>query len=262
MCSPSPTRRTSSSTPATSRIFPSGSLTTPSPLSSPILLTFLLLRLLFRHQLSQPIASSVPQTQLTPAGRITALGLLLSATALVFSSAFGLDLGLPTCLAAIATLALVTLKDRRSLIATLRHVSWGVLPLVAGLFVIVEALNTAGALQLSARFLRFCAALHAPLGKLTAALGVALLSNAMNNLPVGLASASALQLGAFSRPLHEAVVVGVDLGPNLSVTGSLATILWLIALRRDGLTISPWHFLKLGAVVMLPTLLASVLALL
>jgi hypothetical protein len=29
-----------------------------------------------------------------------------------------------------------------------------------------------------------------------------------------------------------------DLGPNLSVTGSLATILWLIALKREGETCS------------------------
>jgi arsenical pump membrane protein len=47
----------------------------------------------------------------------------------------------------------------------------------------------------------------------------------------------------------------VNLGPNLSVTGSLATILWLAALRREGHAISTVSFLKLGLVVMPPALI-------
>ena len=34
-------------------------------------------------------------------------------------------------------------------------------------------------------------------------------------------------------------LIGVDLGPNLSVTGSLATILWLTAIRREGEDVAP-----------------------
>jgi arsenical pump membrane protein len=49
----------------------------------------------------------------------------------------------------------------------------------------------------------------------------------------------------------------VDLGPNLSVTGSLATLLWLIAIRREGENVSGWQFLALGALVMPPALLGS-----
>jgi arsenical pump membrane protein len=54
------------------------------------------------------------------------------------------------------------------------------------------------------------------------------------------------------------VLIGVDLGPNLSVTGSLATILWLLALRKDfgdgaggeKLDVGFWTFLKIGAIAM------------
>jgi arsenical pump membrane protein len=59
--------------------------------------------------------------------------------------------------------------------------------------------------------------------------------------------------------IRDSVLIGVDLGPNLSVTGSLATILWLIALRREGVEIGAWRFLKIGAVVMTPALLATTL---
>ena len=61
------------------------------------------------------------------------------------------------------------------------------------------------------------------------------------------------------RTVHTGRVfdLGVDLGPNLSVTGSLATILWLAALRREGLHMGALTFLKIGAVVMLPALILS-----
>ena len=58
--------------------------------------------------------------------------------------------------------------------------------------------------------------------------------------------------------ITRAVLIGVDLGPNLSVTGSLATILWLTALRREGQTIRAGAFLKLGIVVMPPALLLAI----
>jgi arsenical pump membrane protein len=53
------------------------------------------------------------------------------------------------------------------------------------------------------------------------------------------------------------MLMGIDLGPNLSVTGSLATILWLIALRRENLQVSAWSFLKVGVIVMPVALLLA-----
>jgi len=91
--------------------------------------------------------------------------------------------------------------------------------------------------------------------------GIALLSNVMNNLPSGLIAGSALQTAHVPELVKSAVLIGVDLGPNLSVTGSLATILWLVALRREGQTIGAWAFLRLGVLVMVPALLAALAAL-
>jgi len=55
----------------------------------------------------------------------------------------------------------------------------------------------------------------------------------------------------------DALLIGVDLGPNLSITGSLATILWLSAIRREGEDVSFMKFLKVGALVMLPALVLA-----
>ena len=64
-----------------------------------------------------------------------------------------------------------------------------------------------------------------------------------------------------SDPVTRAVLIGLDLGPNLSVTGSLATILWLLALRREGQAIGAGAFLKVGILVMPPALLLAIASL-
>jgi arsenical pump membrane protein len=43
------------------------------------------------------------------------------------------------------------------------------------------------------------------------------------------------------------------------VTGSLATLLWLVALRREGQAVSAWRFLRLGCLIMPPALIAALL---
>jgi arsenical pump membrane protein len=78
---------------------------------------------------------------------------------------------------------------------------------------------------------------------------------------VGLASGSALRHAQLGGVIQHAVLVGVDLGPNLSVTGSLATILWLIALRREGVEFTASEFLKAGMIAMPIALLASLIVL-
>ena len=57
-----------------------------------------------------------------------------------------------------------------------------------------------------------------------------------------------------------AVILGADLGPNLTTVGSLATMLWLLALRRRGVDISTVEYFKLGiTVVPVMIIVASVL---
>jgi arsenical pump membrane protein len=142
-----------------------------------------------------------------------------------------------------------------------RNVAWSVLPLVAGLFMIVEALNRAGLMGLMKTGLTWLAAAPDGIAKFAGGFGIGLLSNVMNNLPAGLAAGTALrQMGQHGLLAH-AVLIGVDLGPNLSVTGSLATILWLIALRREGAEITGWEFLKIGVVAMPVALGLALLAL-
>jgi len=84
--------------------------------------------------------------------------------------------------------------------------------------------------------------------------------NLVNNLPAGLVAGRVVEIAKVPEHVRAAVLIGVDLGPNLSVTGSLATILWLTALRRHGQTVIARTFLKLGLLVMPPALVLALAA--
>jgi arsenical pump membrane protein len=232
-----------------------------APSLASVIVTFIALRFVSRRSLEGNITERLSQTGLSIEGRLALGGLVLAAIALMSASALGRPLGAPTCVAALLAAALVSFRDRSIVVKVAKGVSWSVIPLVAGLFVIVEALQRAGMLQLAIKGLHAAAGLGGIMGNLATAFGVGLLSNCMNNLPVGLISGTAIQAAHEHANIGQAVLVGVDLGPNLSVTGSLATILWLIALRRENVKITGWQFFKAGLVVMPLALLASVLVL-
>ena len=231
------------------------------PSSVSILLTFLCLRWVSRKELRGEIWGEMKRVLLSTGGKLALAGITIAAAALVAASALGLPLGAPTCCAAIFAMAVVAWRDRSIPLKVVKGVSWSVLPLVAGLFVIVEALQNAGLLRLGLTGLRGLAETTTWVAKDTAALAVALLSNGMNNLPVGLMSGAAIRHAQETSKVAHAILIGVDLGPNLSVTGSLATILWLIALRREKVEITAWEFFKVGIIAMPIALIASLLVL-
>jgi arsenical pump membrane protein len=223
-----------------------------------IIVTFFALRMATGKYLDGEMENEVDQLELSRAGKFAAWGIAGTAVVLILVSAFGLDLGLPTFLAALAVASLVTFEDRAAPLGILKHVSWSVLFLVAGLFVLVQAVDQAGALTFSRELLQEAVDAKPAVGGLSSAFGAALLANLVNNLPVGLIAGSTLHGGNIPEVIRNAILIGVDLGPNLSVTGSLATILWLVALRREGEDVSFFQFLRFGILVM--ALALSVLA--
>lgn len=231
----------------------------PSLLS--IGLTYLLLYRTQKQALETPLERSIALPALSSTGKSAAWGILITAVVLLVSSAWNIPLGMPTAVTGVLVAAFVLLKARKTPLAIVKGISWAVLPLVAGLFVIVEALNKTGLIRILAQLLQHTAARNIAGAAWGSGIGIALVSNLMNNLPSGLIAADAVQTAHVPEMVRSAILIGVDLGPNLSVTGSLATILWLVALRREGQSISAIAFLKLGLIIMLPALLAAIAAL-
>ncbi|MCH9708413.1 MAG: arsenic transporter [Actinomycetia bacterium] len=97
-------------------------------------------------------------------------------------------------------------------------------------------------------------------GLLGVALIAAVLANVVNNLP-----ATLVMLGVLGLDPHPglvlAMLIGVNVGPNLTYVGSLATLLWrrVLASREAAPTLT--EFLRLGALTVPIGLLAGVAAL-
>ena len=81
----------------------------------------------------------------------------------------------------------------------------------------------------------------------------------MNNLPAALVL---IPLAASSGPAAVlAVLLGVNIGPNLTPAGSLATLLWRRVLAAHGTASSTYEFVRLGLRTVVPGIVCAVLAL-
>jgi arsenical pump membrane protein len=88
----------------------------------------------------------------------------------------------------------------------------------------------------------------------------ALLANVVNNLPATLVLLGALGPGAHPG-LVLAILLGVNIGPNLTYVGSLATLLWRRVLAGGQAAPTLREFVRLGAVTVPACLVVAVLAL-
>lgn len=169
-----------------------------------------------------------------------------------------------------------------------RGISWAVIPFVVALFVVIEGFRRTGAgseLLAVALTPRAAAGTPAPHGAALAGSTfadllepvarfvtlIAVGSNLVNNIPMTLLGMSALPAanlaaGPSSDPLGGlgpyALLLGVNIGPLLTVVGSLATILTLTLLRQRGVDVGGWQYLRMGLLMMPPTLAAALLGLL
>jgi arsenical pump membrane protein len=228
----------------------------PSLLS--ILATYFVLRWSQRADLRQDISVDIEIPELSAAGRMAAFGIAATAIVLLVSSGFDIQLGLPTFLAGLGTAVLVLARSECGVGDIAKAISWGVLPLVAGLFVLVESLEKTGVTRELSVLLQHLVRQSATLAAWGSGVALAIGCNLVNNLPAGLVAGRVVEMAHVPDHVRSAVLIGVDLGPNLSVTGSLATILWLTALRREGHSVSAWAFLKIGVLVMPPALLLAI----
>jgi arsenical pump membrane protein len=180
----------------------------------------------------RPHAQAAPATAPPPLHIGTGVLASVAATALILSLA---NPALPVLGVGLLAVARARLRPRLDL-----HV-------LAGLFLVAVALGTL------ARRWHGPAQLLAGLGGVgTAAVGAAA-GVVVNNLP-------AAALLAARRPPHPLpLVVGLDLGPNLAVTGSLAAYLWYTAARAVGVRPSLVRVSVLG-LVLAPLTIAAALA--
>ena len=214
--------------------------------------TFAVLALLFRADLRGRIDRPIVVRALRANERMVlwavvfAVALLLGASLLRF----------PPGLAALAGALVVVVTGMLTRVFSareLRRIDLGVLPFVAGLLVLLAAVEGAGLLGGLRALLQSIASPQsaALLGALTAAA-----SALANNLPIAALAASSIAPG-LAPGFHRAVVIAIDLGPNFALSGSLATLLWAQMLRKHGMRASAREFARIGIACTLPAFAAA-----
>lgn len=145
---------------------------------------------------------------------------------------------------------------RSTPVGILRAANAGFLVFVLALGVVVRAVVDNGLGDRMSALLPAGSGLAALLGVAAVA---AVLANLVNNLPATLVLAP---LVAPAGPVAVlAVLIGVNIGPNLTYAGSLSNLLWRRVLRRYGVPAGVGEYTRLGLCTVPPTLLAAVLAL-
>jgi arsenical pump membrane protein len=225
------------------------------------LLTYMILRLCFRRVLERARSAAVPVEVPTrhPGERPAVILLMLVFVAYPISGALGGHIWMVALTGAIASLAIAWRHRVASAPKLLRHVSFDTLVFLWGVFLVVAALRHVGVVD---RLASLYASAPSGSGRELGVVGVmaAVGSAAVDNHPMSVLNMMALGAHGGSRPLL-AALVGGDIGPRLLPIGSLAGLLWMSLLRRDGVEIRIGTFVRLGTLVLLPTLALSLVML-
>jgi arsenical pump membrane protein len=139
----------------------------------------------------------------------------------------------------------------------LREVSWGAAALAVGLFVLVRGLENLGLVAPLVTRMAGLARGSAWWTVPAVAAATAVVSNGVNNLPGALLARSVLEQAGAPPRLIFGALIGADIGPNITIVGSLATILVLAVARGPGERVGSRDLFRVGAVVTPVALLAA-----
>lgn len=229
------------------------------PSTCVVAVTFVILYFSQRKYLAEEITKFSKTEALSISGKVAAVMIILIAITLLFVSYNGISLGEPTLMAGVISFIVFTTWSKKNPIRIVRSMSLGIFPLVACLFILVAAVDKSQVLVVLSEIVKEGMKDSSNSMIWKTGLVTAYGANVINNLPMGLFIEK-----MFSDPslmplaLKKVMLIGVDLGPNLSVLGSLSTLLWMSALERNGISIRPLRFLKLGFWMMTVALLLAI----
>lgn len=186
--------------------------------------------------------------------RYTLCVLALVAPSYVLASAFQFPLSIVAVSGALLLLAGALYFRQSTLAAAAKGISWSIFGFIAGMFIVVRAIEQTGLTMKLGNLL-----LHLSGGTkfgavMVGTFGAAIGTNLINNVPMAVVMNSSLQTIQHAAPAVRngfvaATMFGCDLGPNLTTVGSLATILWLLILRQRNVDVSGLDYFKVGVIV-------------
>ena len=183
----------------------------------------------------------------------------------ILSEVYSIPLSFITGAAAILLLGLAKHYRVTEVKTVMKNAPWSVIFFSLGMYLIVYGLKNAGLTAI----VTTCIAYFADQGLFVATLSTgflaAFLSSIMNNLPTvminSIAIGDVVTTEVMQQVLVYANVIGTNLGPKITPIGSLATLLWLHVLNKDGIHISWGYYFKVGFILTVPTLFITLVSL-
>ncbi|OBG28510.1 SLC13 family permease [Mycobacterium sp. 852002-51057_SCH5723018] len=225
----------------------------------PWLCTVATLYLVFRWFFARDLRTQPDPEELGPAARPPVFVLVVVGLTLA-GFAVGESVGVAPAWVAVvgaSVLAVRSLSRRHTTVADIArsvHVSFLVFVLALG--IVVQAVMLNGMDRAMSSVLPSGSGLPA---LLAIAVIAAVLANVVNNLPATLVLLPLVSPGGPVAIL--AVLIGVNIGPNLTYVGSLSNLLWRRVLRRHDVDAGVGEYTRLGLSTVPPALVLAVLAL-
>lgn len=227
---------------------------------------FLLLLMIFRKPLSQPISIKEEKPAIRDKGLVIIglLHLVLCTILLILSSYIGLEMWYITLGFAVSLFLCVTIYKKkkgvkeRVLLHTIMRAPWELIPFVLSMFLLVLTLDR---YQVTTIISDFFGTDH-----LVWKYGIAsfLAANVMNNIPMSVAFSSIVShLPEADRlPAAYASIIGSNIGAYFTPLGALAGIMWSGILNKMGIPFSFRKYISYGIRISIPVLIAALLGLL
>ncbi len=222
-----------------------------------------LLLLVFRKQLSQPIAPQektlTNNVHVSKVPMLVAIcHLLVGIILLAVSDILQVEMYL-ICLALALSLTLfdlvydlTTLHTATPVLKSLKKEPYELIPFILSMFVIVLALKQNGVTDILAKAFT----LNAELDGLTFGAISTLSANLLNNIPMSVLFEKIIAPNNL-LPVY-ATIIGSNVGAFLTPVGALAGIMWSKILKKYGIEMPFRKFALYGVIIAIPTLLASV----
>jgi arsenical pump membrane protein len=225
--------------------------------------------LLYRRHLKgkfdvERLPSTEQAVEHKPYFRFTCVVLAAVAVAYVIGSAKQIPLSLVAMSGTALLLVGALWWKRTTLLDTGKRVSWSIFGFIAGMFIVVQAIENTGLTKMLGQALLKLSGSSTLGAVLVGTAGAALGTNLINNVPMAVVMNSALGSAqhapaAVQHGFVAATIFGCDLGPNITTVGSLATVLWLLILRQRDVEVSGLDYFKVGVIVTPIMLLAGAL---
>ena len=194
------------------------------------------------------------------------MGWVVLALLLLVLEPIGVPISFIAGVGALVLLVVAKMGKKITVLPIVKNAPWQVVIFSLGMYLVVYGLKNAGLTDYLAHELSQLAN-H---GMMTATVATGLLSaglsSVMNNMPTVLIQALAIDEAIIHDPMIKhamiyANVIGCDLGTKITPIGSLATLLWLHVLASKNITVSWGYYIKVGIILTLPVLVATLVAL-